>query len=463
MVKPVMRSKNMHVKSAARPQATRWLALGLGLGLPLLSACGRSAPQPSSVPAAEGQIAADTPELAYSERDWPLWRGPHGNGHAAEPVCTTWSETENVVWKSPVPGRGHASPCVAGNHVYIHTADEAAERMLLYCYDRTSGAQLWECQLHTGGFMHVHPKNSQASATPACDGERVFVPCMVQGALWLTAVDLQGTVAWQQRVGDFQSMHGYGSSPVLYKSLVIVVADHQGGGYVAAYDRESGDLVWRQPRTTAASFGTPSVATVAGRAQLLLAGGDATAGYDPATGDVLWSCPGPATTTACTLVWTPTHVITTGGYPQKEILCLPADKSGPLAEGDVAWRSTDGVAYVPSPLIDGPNVYLVSDNGVLTSFDVATGELRWRQRLGGDFSASLVKAGDVFYVPNEAGTVFVFRDNGQYEEVAQNNLADGGGFATPALCGGQIFLRTGQALYCLGSAPAESPSPAIVE
>ncbi|MGE3809202.1 MAG: PQQ-binding-like beta-propeller repeat protein, partial [Gemmataceae bacterium] len=186
--------------------------------------------------------------LRIGPDDWPWWRGPNRNAVArVQKVPTTWSETKNIVWKAAVPGRGHGSPIVVGSRVFLESADEQKQTQFVLCYDRATGKQLWQKQLHAGGFDgRFHKKNTRASSTLACDGERVFAPFYNAGALWLTALDLEGKQLWQKKLGNFVSHWGYSASPCLYQSLVIVAGDHkgEGGGYLVALDRQSGAEKW---------------------------------------------------------------------------------------------------------------------------------------------------------------------------------------------------------------------------
>lgn len=395
------------------------------------------------------------PALKIAKDDWPWWRGPSNDGKSRDRrVVTKWTATENVVWKTQVPGRGHSSPIVVGDRVFLTTADEEAKKQLILGFRRKNGELLWSTVAHEGEFLTKHPKNAHASATPASDGERVYSVFINREALYVTATDLDGRIVWQTRVGGFKSQHGYGSSPVLYKGLLIVNGDSLKGGFVAALHRHNGKIAWRVDRPTPGSngsYGTPIVATLAGRAQLLLTGMGEVRSYDPDSGRLLWSCSGPAEVTACTPAFNDSLVLATGGYPEKEILAIRADGKGDVSKSHVLWRTNKGVSYVPSPIYHDGHFYVVSDNGIITCFEAETGQRVWQNRLEGDFSASPVLVGGLLYCTNEAGKTFVVKIGHEFEIVATNDLSDGG-FATPAICGGQIFLRTNHFLYCLGNA-----------
>ena len=264
--------------------------------------CGRAQGDDLTVRSA-GRPTGDTPVAAAS--DWPQWRGPNGDGIAHDTrVPTTWSATEHIRWQTPVPGRGHASPIVVGDRVFLTTADEDKQQHRLLAFVRATGQPLWNLLVHERGFMHKHDKNSYASATPACDGQHVFATFLHDGALWVTAATLDGKIAWQTATGPFTAEHGDSASPVLYKSALLVGGDNLRTSFVAALDRETGHILWRTPREGPGrhgSFGSPIVATLTGRPQFLYAGHGYTASYDPDSGDKLWSCTGPSECTGSTM------------------------------------------------------------------------------------------------------------------------------------------------------------------
>jgi outer membrane protein assembly factor BamB len=423
------------------------LAVTLGASLALLPAC--SSPNPPVT--GTGQ---ETPALKVAEDDWPWWRGPTFDGKSREQKAPTrWSPTENIAWKTEVPGRGHSSPVLWGKRIFLTSADEKKQQQLILAFDRATGKQLWSVTAHEGGFTRKYPKNSHASATQACDGERLFSVFINRTGLFVTATDLDGKELWKVEAGSFQSEHGYGSSPVLFGSLVIVNGDNPKGCFLAALDRATGKVVWRTERTTTGvhgSYASPIVATLAGKPQLLLAGMHDTSSYEPLTGKLIWSCTGPAEVTANTVAFSDNMVFSSGGFPEKELLAIKADGKGDVTKTQVAWqKSGQPVTYVPSPLYHDGRLYVVNDNGIATCFQAADGKQLWQERLDGNFSSSPVLAGDLIYVTNEAGKTFVLKAGPKFERVAVNDLDDGG-FATPTICGGQIFLRSSHYLWCIG-------------
>ena len=287
----------------------------------VVTGCGY-APPLQEVRADEGDVA--DARIVAQPGDWPRWRGTNQDGKSdAEDPPVEWSEKEQIVWRADVPGRGHSSPVVVGDQIFLTTADEDNEELIVLAYDRQSGKPNWQKIVHSSKLMRSHRKNSYASATPAWDGERLITVFIDSGALWLTAIDSDGKVLWQESAGPFRSEHGYGSSPALYKSLVIVCGDNAQNSFVAALDRATGKVVWRTARERPGRHGnyaTPVVVEVAGRDQLLLAGHGKFTSYDPNTGELLWYCDGPAEVAACTVACNDTMVFASAGYPEKELL-----------------------------------------------------------------------------------------------------------------------------------------------
>jgi hypothetical protein len=405
---------------------------------------------PVSAPPMVSEPYEPLPPIQPGPEDWPWWRGPARDGKAlgaAPPV--SWARDERVRWQMPIAGRGHSSPCVWEDRIFLTTAKPETEEQILVCFSRDGENLLWVRILHSGGFPAMHRKNSHASASPACDGERVFSAFVNHDGLHVSATDLEGDLLWQTSAGPFVSQHGFGASPVVWGSLVIVNGDSDGVGYVAALHRATGKVVWRTPRSGTPSYATPIAGVVAGKPQLLLHGGNEVWSYDPETGAPIWHARGPSEVTAGTMAFGEDLVYASGGYPEKEILCIRADGSGDVTDSRIVWRATRGVAYVPSPLLHTGRLFVVDDGGVVTCFAAATGEVIWRERLRGSFSASPTVAGENIYAVNEDGTTFVFKAADRFELLAENELG-AGGFASPVICGGRIYLRSSDTLYCIG-------------
>ena len=300
--------------------------------------------------------------------------------------------------------------------------------------------------------MRINRKNSHASPTPACDGRLLFLPFVIQDAIWLSALDLDGKIVWQKRLGDFQSMHGFAASPLLYRSLVIVAADNLKDSFLTALHRRTGAVIWKtdRPSYRLGTYASPTVGHVAGRDQLLLHGPMQVFSYDPLTGKLLWTCDGPSESASSTMSFGRDLVYSAVGFPKRNLLCIRADGSGDVTKTHVAWSKQNKMAYVPSLLLADGLLYMVEDGGRAVCFDAASGEEVWTGKLAGQFSSSPVLAGSHIYVVNEEGAAFVFKTGRKFEMVASSDLADGG-FATPVICGGRIYLRTLHHLYCLAA------------
>ena len=226
----------------------------------------------------------------------------------------------------------------------------------------------------------------------------------------------------------------------------------QTGSFLAALHRRTGEIVWRIRLPKIDTYATPIVAQVAGRDQLLMGGCGFLTSYDPSTGRELWKCAGPTTeTTANTVCWSAENVFVSGGYPKPyTMMAVKADGSGDVTESKLLWKSDKHMQYVPSPLYDAGLLYLVDDWGIASCVDSGTGKPIWVQRLGGDFSSSPIKCSNRIHAAAEGGVVFVFEAGKKFNLLAKNDLGDGI-MATPAICGGRIFLRTTHHLYCIGT------------
>ena len=419
--------------------------------------CGPPARPVEEITTAPEQISPAA-SIAIDENDWPWWRGPARNNVAAcETAPTVWSESENIVWKNSVPGRGHGSPTVVSDRVFLCTADEAAGKQYVICFSRASGEQLWQTEIHSDGLPErggMHPKSTHANCTVACDGTSLFVGFLNNEHVHATSLSLAGDVRWQTELGYFVPKFGYAASPCLFESLVIYSGDNRGGAFIAAVHRDSGDIVWRKARNDADTYSSAIVADISGQSQLIISGDDRVAAYDPSTGAELWSCPGTASATCGTAVWKDNLVFASGGHPARQTICIDA------TSGNKVWD--DGVVcYEQSMLVANDHLYAVTDDGIAICRDAASGARKWRQRLTGPVSASPILVGNLIYATNESGTTWVFEANpAGYRQVAQNRLGSES-FASFAVSNKQIFARvaTGNGparqefLYCIGESP----------
>ena len=404
------------------------------------------------------------PALATVANDWPWWRGPGADNHAAagQNPPLHWSEKEHVLWKIELPGRGHATPCVFGDRIFLPAGDPAAESIWLLCLDRTTGQQLWRTDVYRGPLPKIHDDNSPASATPACDGRRVYFPYQTEEAVCLAAVRLDGEVIWNKAVGPYKSIQGYSASPALYQSLVIVPVDGSLGNHLVALRRGTGEEAWRSPLPQGLeSYASPLAARVAERDQVVVIGGKKTSSYAPAGGEPLWQCDGPADYCAAVVAFDQDTVYVTGGYPQKALLAIRADGAGDVTRTHVRWQSDKKAGYVPSPLLHDGLLYAVSDSGLFRCYDTVNGKVVWEHALKAPFYSSPVLVGDRIYVFDREGKGYVIKAGRQFDLLARNELPDGV-FATPVILNGRIYLRTLKDFYCLGETP-QGPSEAESE
>ncbi|NOS72200.1 MAG: PQQ-binding-like beta-propeller repeat protein [Verrucomicrobia bacterium] len=388
-------------------------------------------------------------------KDWPVWRGPSQNGIAAQgqnpPV--EWNDKQNILWHVPIPGRGHGTPTVVADRIYLATADELKQTQSVLCLDRLTGKAIWSAEVHQGNLItHGHRNTTQASSTVACDGERIFINFLNGGAIYTTALDLNGKQLWQQKVCDYVTHQGFGSSPVLHGSLVLVSADHRGGGTLAGLDRLTGKIVWSVLRPKIANYTSPAVVRANGRDQLVLGGCNLISSFDPLTGKKLWEVDGSTEECVVTMVTDGERVFMSGGYPKNHAVAILADGSG-----KVAWQNNTRL-YVPSMIPKDGHLFAVLDAGMAVCWKSDTGEELWKERLGGDFYASPVMVGDRIYASNVAGKTFVFVATAKaFQLLASNQLGDEA-FASPVICDSRIYLRVAkngaerqEILYCIGT------------
>ena len=261
--------------------------------------------------------------IKVEKTDWAWWRGPNHDGSIETGAVTTeWSESENVVWKAKVPGRGHGSAIIVGDQVLIAGADKGRGVQSVVCFDFATGKQAWESIVHQGGiYKGGNKKASQASSTPACDGERIYASFLNKGAIHTSAISRKGDVLWTTKISDYIVHQGYGASPLLFEDLVIVSADNKGGGKVAALRRSSGDIVWEHKRPKKPNYPSPVIYELFGKKQLILTGCDLVTSLDPRTGKEHWQVKGATTECVTTSVTDGTQ--SSPAAVIQPITCLP--------------------------------------------------------------------------------------------------------------------------------------------
>jgi hypothetical protein len=308
--------------------------------------------------------------------------------------------------------------------------------------------------VHRGKFEKGNAKSSMASSTPACDGTRIFINFLHAGAIYTTALDCNGKRLWQTKVSDYVLHQGFGSSPAVYQSLVLVSADNKGGGAIVALERGTGKVVWKHERPKFPNYVSPIVLRAEGKDQLFLTGCELVSALDPSTGKLLWETKGSTTECVTSTVTDGRLMFTSGGYPKNHVSAVRMDGSA-----KVVWENNSRV-YVPSMLLRNEHLYAVQDDGTAVCWKCDTGKEVWKERLGGTFTASPIMVDDRIFATNEAGKTFIFRAaSDEMSLIGQNQLGDEV-FATPAICGDRIYMRVAvrmdgrrqEMIYCIGKA-----------
>ena len=377
---------------------------------------------------------------------WPCWRGEVGDNHAAagSQVPEKWNlETgDNVVWKTEIPGRGHSSPVVTDDAIFLTTADQKKGTQSLLKFDRSAGKLINEFVLHRDGLpKKIHPNNSHASPTPAFDGTHLFVCFHTDDSIMLSKVATDGLIVWQKKVAEFIPVmyeFGYGASPLIEGDVVVVAAEYDGSDSgLYGLDRESGKQIWKAERSSKnLSFASPICATVAGTRQVLLAGDNQICSFEPASGKLLWSIKESTSAICGTAVWNDKHVFVSGGYPGKGTWCVTGDGSS-----DYVWDDRIN-CYEQSLLIYDDHLLAVDESGVGHCLRTVDGEETWKKRLiDGRISASPLLVGDRIYVASEDGDVIVISTNADRCEILAKNPTGNSIFASPVVVDNRLYLR----------------------
>ena len=379
-------------------------------------------------------------------QDWPGWRGPTLDGHAppeaAGRVPIAWSDRQNVLWRAPVPGKGHATPIVVGKSIFLVTHEQETRTISLLKYQLSNGQLMGKVVLHRAVVppKYLHKKNTCASSTPSSDGHAVYVVAQVGEAIYASAVSVQGKLLWQRVVAPYRAgsgWFGYGASPLLAGNLVVVSVetDNREGG-LFALNKFSGQQVWRAIRPMSTGYSSPILASIAGQSQILISGGYRIAAYDPQDGRSLWEVEATSRTTCGTMVWKNNMVFASGGFPESGTYAVAVTPQG----GRVAWENRVK-CYEQSMLVAGDYLYGIADSGVAYCWRCLDGKEMWRTRLEGPVSASPLLIGDRIYASSERGKTFVFRASPrQFEPLAENRLGDSS-FASPIYADGKLILR----------------------
>ncbi|HEY7785746.1 MAG TPA: PQQ-binding-like beta-propeller repeat protein [Pyrinomonadaceae bacterium] len=422
---------------------------------------------------------------AKTPGNWPQWRGPDSQGVSDETsLPSEWTTTKNVKWKTPIAGRGHSSPIVWGKKIFLTTAldgeavpgrkpgvthklsdgsdfvhpdavgADLKHTFKVICLDRDSGKILWERVAYEGPVHDSrHKKASFASSTPATDGKYVFA---FFGSEGLYAFDYNGKQIWKQDLGKLGTASvGYGVSPILFGDLVIMQCDESGmNSFIVAFDKKTGKEVWRVARKVDVTWTSPVLVKTAKRTELVTAAAEAIIAYDPATGKELWRHKGLQSNAVPTPVVSKDLVIVTSGYPTKIALAIKAGGDGDITGSpNLVWSYNKGTAYVPSPILYGEYVYLMTGNGSISCLDVKTGKVAYegaRVPKPTTFMASPVAYEGKIFLTSEEGDTFVLKAGPKHEVIQTNSLGEPV-YASPAIAGGRVFIRGEKNLYAIGN------------
>jgi outer membrane protein assembly factor BamB len=411
--------------------------------------------------------------------DWPAWRGPRLDGSSLEKnLPLKWNDTDNVAWRTEIPGIGHSSPIVHGNRVFVTTCLLKEQTRLLLCIDRKDGKILWQREVLHSALEKKHGLNSHASSTPATDGKYVYVaflrlrektnddappakprvkspisPELIPEAV-VAAYDFAGNKIWEKSPGRFYSQHGFCSSPILYKDKVIINGDQDALAYLVALDKNTGAEKWRIDRPSCMrSYCAPLIVNAAGKAQMVLTGNLGIHSYNPDDGAPIWNIKGPTEQYVASLVYGDGLFFMTAGFPDYHNLAIRPDGEGDITKSHIVWHEAKtkaiNASYVPSPLAVGKFFYMISDKGYLSCFQAKTGARTFMEKLGTHHSASPVLADGHVYLTDDDGITYVMKGDGKFNVVSENSLNDKC-YASPAIAHGQIYIRTARYLYCIG-------------
>lgn len=417
--------------------------------------------------------------------NWPQWRGPDSQGVSTERgLPSDWNTSKNVKWKIPIAGRGHSSPIVWGKKIFLTTALDGeaipgrtagvTHRLLdgtdfvhpdavgadlkhtfkVICLDRDTGKILWERVAYEGPVHDSrHKKASFASSTPATDGKYVFAFFGTEG---LYAYDYNGKLLWKRDLGKLGTASvGYGVSPLLFGDLVIMQCDESGGqSFIAAFDKRTGKEAWRVARKVDVTWSSPVLVHTATRTELVTAAAEAIIAYDPATGKELWRHKGLESNAVPTPVVSRDLVVVTSGYPTKIALALRGGGSGDITgTSQLVWSYNKGTAYVPSPILYGDYVYLMTGNGSITCLDAKTGKVQYegaRVPKSITFMSSPVAFDGKILLTSEDGDTFLIKAGPVHEVLGTNTIGEPV-YASPAIADGKIFIRGERTLYAIGN------------
>ncbi len=415
-------------------------------------------------------ITALTFTTTHAE-NWPGWRGPRGDGssNSQSPPLQWNAETgDGIVWKTEIPGIGHASPIIWEDHAFIVTCDLDAQMRQLIALDAKKGDILWKRDVINAKLEKKHALNSFASGTPATDGKLVYVTFfeagdqeiiapnvgserkIFPGKMVVAAYDYEGNQKWIVKPGEFISAHGYSSCPVLYKDLVIVNGDHDGDSYILAINKNTGETVWKTKRSYGIrSYCTPLIREIDGRTQMVFSGSKHIISLNPENGNVHWVVEGPTEQFVASMVYDGELFYMCAGFPTYHVMGIDPRGKGDVTESHVRWHSKEVRCYVPSPVVIGDYLIVADDRGTANCYSTKDGTRLWLDRLGNHFSASLLQANGLAYLIADNGLTKIVKPGKELEIVAENPLNEYV-YASPALANNRLFIRGEKHLFCIG-------------
>lgn len=388
-----------------------------------------------------------------SVADWPRWRGADGSAVSDDkPLPVRWSTTENIRWKTAIPGEGASSPIVGGERVFVTSAQDRGVRRLVHCLDRESGQLCWSREIKHENPETASAVTGHAAATPATDGQRVVAFFGNAGAV---CYDFEGKPLWRRDLGQFDSELGLASSPIIHEGKVILICDHDGtrftsfDSFLIAVDCKTGETVWKTERHgLERSWSTPVVVPgLNGKPELIVSAQEHVRAYDPQNGKELWRVAGLTGWVAPSPVFGLGLIFGTSGKNGPVLAVRPGGR-GDVTVTHVAWKHENLGPYVCSPLLHGDYLYVHNELGILTCFEAKTGKAQYRERLEGKFTSSGVAGDGKVYLFNEAGAGFVIRTGPRFELLAKNALSEYT-VASPAIAHGCLFVRTQKHLWCV--------------
>lgn len=390
-----------------------------------------------------------------SDDSWPDFRGPTGQGWAVNAVGTPteWSETKGIKWKSPIPGKGWSTPVLGDGLLWLTTATDEGHSLRAIAVDFATGKIVHDVEVFAPSKpILVNAKNSHASPSPVLDDRSVYVNYGTMGTACLDRKT--GSIRWRNEELVLDHKEGPGSSPILWKDLLILNCDGIDVQYVVALDKHSGKIVWKSDRPRpihenpdfCKAYSTPLVVPSPEGDVLVSTGAHQAFGYDVATGKEKWrvkydgfsNVPRPIEDNGVVFICT--------GFMKPQIWAIRLGGSGNVTESQVVWKFEKQVPANPSPILVEKRIYMVSDRGVLTCLDSLTGKPIWTQRLGGNFSASPIFADGKLYFCSEEGLTSVLAPGANFKKIAENQL-DGTIMASPMAVGRSLLIRTDTTLY----------------